>query len=120
MILKFTDVISGNLGICPTLEKFIMSFELSEEATDLLNTSMQSSTDSPNLSLMEFDESFLEDNPPPEPLNQSFGRYPWFSDCKLKYLLLEIMRQVNLLVRINFNQNNDKFFPVVKDSSQFF
>jgi hypothetical protein len=82
--LNFSDVISGDLGICPTLEKFIMGFELSEEATDLLNTSMQSTTDSPNLSLKEFNESSLEDNPPPEPLNQSFG---WFftSSSKFKY-----------------------------------
>jgi hypothetical protein len=56
------------------LEKFVMGFELSDEANDLLNTSTSSMTDTPNLSLKEFNESSLEDNPPPEPLDQSFGQ----------------------------------------------
>lgn len=70
-----TDVcIVGDLGLCPTLETFVMDFELSKEANNFLNTSTSSMTDTPNLSLKEFNESSLEDNPPLEPINQSFGQ----------------------------------------------
>ncbi|CAB3368268.1 Hypothetical predicted protein [Cloeon dipterum] len=63
------DPISREPCLCPTLKKFSLKFELSENGNDLLNNSF--GTNNPFISLKDFNESSLEDNIP-EPENISF------------------------------------------------